>query len=46
MSCIEICPNAYGCVAIFFKENVYTIGVQHAKCELLGGSLMFQFLVS
>jgi hypothetical protein len=26
MSCIEVCPNAYGCVANFFKENVYTIG--------------------
>jgi hypothetical protein len=46
MNCIKVCSNAYGCVAIIFKENVYTIGGQYAKCELLGGSLMFQFLVS
>jgi hypothetical protein len=46
MSCIEVCPNAYGCVIIIFKENVHTIGEQYAKCELLAGSLMFQFLVS
>jgi hypothetical protein len=46
MSCIEVCPNVYGCVANFFKENLHTIRGQYAKCELLGSSLMFQFVVS
>jgi len=46
MSCIEVCPNVYGCVAKNFKENLHTIGGQYAKCELLGSSLMFQFVVS
>jgi len=36
MSYIEVCPNVYGCVAIFFKENVHKIGGQYAKCNLLG----------
>jgi hypothetical protein len=33
MSCMEVCPNACGCVVIFWRENVHTIGGESTKYE-------------
>ncbi len=34
MNYMEVCPNACGCVVIFWRENVHTIGRESTKYEL------------
>jgi hypothetical protein len=46
MSCIEVCPNACECIAIFLRENVCTIEGNLQNMSLGGSFIMSNFLVS